>query len=283
MSGVQLAGKPRISSFTGTGLFTVVNDADGAEQVRQMPVDDAREVLVGPHETATSGAHDASAVSVTPTGLIVATNVQNALAELERGKLVPDPTGQPAGHAVVTDGSGGLTLSDLASHSTLHDDMRDEIVAIWAELGVSPSGSSATVAARLDALPRGQMGVAARTAGSASIGTTVTDLTGLSVEFTGVAGRRYLALAHAMLVKTSGAAGQTVNLFLRSGSGTQLALSQIPARGVGDAHTHTIILPVTTAGATTLKLSANTSAGTMTLSASATNPASLTVFDIGLA
>jgi hypothetical protein len=36
-------------------------------------------------------------------------------------------------------------------HSTMHDDARDEIVAIEAELGVAPSGSYSTVRARLDA------------------------------------------------------------------------------------------------------------------------------------
>jgi hypothetical protein len=47
--------------------------------------------------------------------------------------------------------------ADLAAnpHSSLHDDMRDEIVAICAELGVGPSGSAATVRARLDDLSKG--------------------------------------------------------------------------------------------------------------------------------
>lgn len=43
----------------------------------------------------------------------------------------------------------GADLDDNP-HSVLHDDMRDEIVAICAELGVDPAGSAATVKARLD-------------------------------------------------------------------------------------------------------------------------------------
>ena len=43
----------------------------------------------------------------------------------------------------------GANLDDNP-HSVLHDDMRDEIVAICAELGVDPAGSATTVKARLD-------------------------------------------------------------------------------------------------------------------------------------
>jgi len=37
-------------------------------------------------------------------------------------------------------------------HTALHDDLRNEVVAIAAELGVQPSGSSATVKARFDVM-----------------------------------------------------------------------------------------------------------------------------------
>lgn len=187
------------------------------------------------------------------------------------------PTGLPTS-ADIPDAGADLSTNP---HEDLHNDMRDEIVAICAELGVSPSGSFATVGARLNALPRGDVGRAVRTSGSAAITTSITDLPGLSVTFTGVAGRRYLAIAHAMLVKSTGAAGDTVNMYVSTGADVQLALSQIHARGVSDTHTHTALVTFTSTGATTIKLRANTSAGSMVLSASATNPATLVVVDIG--
>ena len=45
----------------------------------------------------------------------------------------------------------GVDLS-TNPHSALHDDLRDEVVAIAAELGVDPAGAEATVGARLTAI-----------------------------------------------------------------------------------------------------------------------------------
>jgi hypothetical protein len=46
--------------------------------------------------------------------------------------------------------NAGANLS-TNPHSSLHDESRDELVAIEAELGIAPSGSYSTVKARLDA------------------------------------------------------------------------------------------------------------------------------------
>lgn len=43
------------------------------------------------------------------------------------------------------------TLDATPTHENMHEEARDEIIAIEAELGVTPSGSYSTVAARLDA------------------------------------------------------------------------------------------------------------------------------------
>lgn len=50
--------------------------------------------------------------------------------------------------------AAGANLSSNP-HSTLHDDMYDEIVAIATELGTLPKGTSATVKARLDLFETG--------------------------------------------------------------------------------------------------------------------------------
>lgn len=53
----------------------------------------------------------------------------------------------------VTSAAGALLSTN--PHSTLHNNMYDEIVAIATELGVNPRGTYATVKARLDAIPLG--------------------------------------------------------------------------------------------------------------------------------
>jgi hypothetical protein len=50
---------------------------------------------------------------------------------------------------VVTIPDAGADLS-TNPHSALHNDLRDEVIAALAELGISPSGADATVRARLD-------------------------------------------------------------------------------------------------------------------------------------
>lgn len=46
----------------------------------------------------------------------------------------------------------GTNLSDAETHTTWHDDVMDEVVALQVELGTAPSSSYATVKLRLDAL-----------------------------------------------------------------------------------------------------------------------------------
>lgn len=65
------------------------------------------------------------------------------------------PTGLPT-DVDIPDAGANLSTNP---HSALHDDLRDETVAICAELGVSPSGSFATVKARLDSIQAGTVSV----------------------------------------------------------------------------------------------------------------------------
>lgn len=56
--------------------------------------------------------------------------------------------------AIVTTGDIADAGANLSSnpHSALHDDLRDEVIAVQTELGVDPAGSFATVRARLDGI-----------------------------------------------------------------------------------------------------------------------------------
>lgn len=82
---------------------------------------------------------------------------------------------------------------NLASnpHSTLHDDMYDEIVAIATELGTLPKGTAASVKARLDALPLGVIEYASTTTAQTAIGQATTDVTSLTATWTASSTRLY--------------------------------------------------------------------------------------------
>lgn len=149
----------------------------------------------------------------------------------------------------------------------------------------------AVLAAGADRLILGPVGVSRPgvvdyqqiTSGTAAVTTTVTDISGLSVTFTAVPGRRYRITGQALIARSAGAAGDTINLYIRDGSGTQLALSQLVTyAGAGANATLSVgVVVAPTAGSKTYKLSFNGSAGSQTVSASSTNPAWILVEDIG--
>lgn len=56
----------------------------------------------------------------------------------------------PAGFDTMSD--PGTNLSGPPTHATMHNQVNDVVEAIEAELGLNPSGASATVVARLDAI-----------------------------------------------------------------------------------------------------------------------------------
>ena len=80
------------------GLGSVDNTADADK-----PVSTATQMAIDAHVNDTADAHDASAISFSPTGSIAATDVQAAIAE------VASEAGGTAGHVIKEDGGAGLT------------------------------------------------------------------------------------------------------------------------------------------------------------------------------
>ena len=184
------------------------------------------------------------------------------------------PTFPPTVPTVLA-GSGAGT-----AHSNRHLNAEAEVAAIAAELGVEPSGTYATVVARLNALPRGVVASASVTASQGSI-TTVTDLTGLSVSFTAEVGRKYRVTAAVEVLDSASSSVYVVSV--KDGAFTLHRSTGV--NGHTGSVTNTIVTPPISSytGARTWKLTLERASGTGTLSTtpSATYPAHITVEDIG--
>lgn len=144
--------------------------------------------------------------------------------------------------------------------------------------GTAAAGT-ATVAARRDHVHPGTfIGQATVTANQTGIGGGPTDLTSLTVTFTAVASRRYKITGYGRVVqRTSGA---TAEVFIRNAANTKLQ-TWSTTLGVDESGMASIeITDVPGAGSATYKLSAGVGAGTMDLTASATQPAFILVEDI---
>lgn len=175
--------------------------------------------------------------------------------------------------------AAGANLS-TNPHSALHDDMYDEIVAIATELGTVPKGTYASVKARLDALPRGVIGYATASGTSQTgIGSGPTAITGLSVSFTAVAGRRYKATLN---VSTSqNATGGNQTLYLTTDLATIRARSKSVAASTGAVSWCLVEQFTTTAGTRTVSPGAGVDAGEMTIVNDFSRNATLLIEDIG--
>lgn len=126
--------------------------------------------------------------------------------------------------------------------------------------------------------PRGYMGRAQATANQAGI-TVSTDLTGLTVTFTAVAGRRYRITTHVIGQQITAGADQSVSIY-EGATELQRATISLSAAFFGTFNPTLTVSP--SAGAHTYKLKGMTTAGTMTMHGSATYPASIIVEDIGI-
>ena len=164
-----------------------------------------------------------------------------------------------------TDPLSGSALNS-PSHSALHSDVNDAVEKIE------------TYA--LD-LPRGVVGFAENTALAQTGVTTIADITGLTVTFTGVSGRRYRVDGYLLLQSTVSA--DTVNLIIRNSAGTSLQQAIYPLPSNASAYMCAASLITTATGSTTFKLSFQRQAGTGTMTANGggTFPAQIVVTDIG--
>lgn len=186
--------------------------------------------------------------------------------------------------------SPGANLSSTPLHSDMHDDMIDAMEAVQAELGLSPSGSDATVAARLDRLDGlGLLGVKARaTIATAQTGiTTVEDLTNLSVSWSAVSSRLYRITWKFRITGT--AANDLAAVYLTDASNGQAdrSLHEIPALLPAYASVMSIGMHYATglSGTITrkLRMERNVGSGSLSAYASGTEIGFLVVEDVGAA
>jgi hypothetical protein len=116
------------------------------------------------------------------------------------------------------------------------------------------------------------------TANQGSIGTSLTDVTGLSITFNARAGRRYEISGHFQMSCTTGGSQGNINV---DKGGTSLAYgAALMSTGVG-ATCLVFIEDVPGAGSVTYKARTNVSAGTGTVLAGPTFPGHLRVEDVG--
>ena len=129
----------------------------------------------------------------------------------------------------------------------------------------------------------GSKGYAQVTANQTGI-TTMTDLTGLSVTWTAVAGRRYKVTFKVLVFST--VANDDANVWLRDGSSTSLNAYGVRAvsttHGINVSGSH--VLTGLSAGSQTVKLSLERAAGSgsLGLAAASTHPSFILVEDIGI-
>jgi hypothetical protein len=135
-------------------------------------------------------------------------------------------------------------------------------------------------AAQMNNLPFGVVERASNTTLSQNV-TTLTDLTSMSVTFTGVANRLYRIEGRVLL--KSNEAGNAVSLIIRDGSNTILNLDIISCATVNQDFGAYISHFMTVTGSYTVKLTCQrqTGSGTITASSAATFPAQLLVTDLG--
>ena len=132
-----------------------------------------------------------------------------------------------------------------------------------------------------DALPSGVMGRATRTSNATAASSTYVDISGLSVTFTAVSGRLYKASWVLPRLQQATLTGD-LTIALRNGSTVLGNMQQSGFGSTGYASNSGFGL-YTGSGSVTLKMSYLTSAGTVTMQASATSPAHFVVEDVGLA
>ena len=149
---------------------------------------------------------------------------------------------------------------------------------------VDTTAASTALASQPTNVAWGRVGSATKTAEQSFVTTTYADISGLTVTFTGVAGRRYKATAVLVARNDLTTAGSfSADLILTTSSDTQLARSLEGLSFDNDTGTLTICYLGTATGSTTWKLRGRVNSGTgwWTTLCSATVPGVLLVEDIG--
>lgn len=185
------------------------------------------------------------------------------------------PTGPGTDVAAIVDAAGDLlvgtadnTLGRLAKGTALQ------------VLRVNAAGTALEYAAQSGSSVRGTLanGYAQVTANQTGIGTSDTDLTGLTVTVDVNSGERIKITAHAAFQKITSTG---ISFFLIKEGATLLNedLATLAAVDYWGAHAEVILTP--SAGSHTYKLAARASAGTLNLEAAATFPSFILVEGIG--
>ena len=136
-------------------------------------------------------------------------------------------------------------------------------------------------AAQMNRLPWGVMGVASATANQTGI-STVTDITGLSVTFTANSSRMYKTTVFLPYAEQQTAASYPAIYITDSANAIKQQNLAYHVVGYGEAKV-VIIYESGLSGSTVRKARATTSAGSLTIVASATSPTLIMVEDIGAA
>lgn len=192
----------------------------------------------------------------------------------------------PAGFDTMSDNSANLSGPPL--HSTMHNQINLVIEAIEAELGLNPSGADATVAATIAALPsryaplsQGQrVGYVAYAVNQTGIGAADTGMTGLGLNFTAVAGRRY-EMRYTFCVTQVTAGGVATFQWTLAAVASGIIDISDGVSGATRMVTGFVDLGVLTAGVKTIGLLARTNGGTLTIQSGSFSPGRLSIIDVG--
>lgn len=144
----------------------------------------------------------------------------------------------------------------------------------------TPTALEVLTAANLNKLAGGWLGYAEVTADQTGIGTSVTDLTSLSVTVTVPASRR-VRVTGKIIVGAASTPPAVVELYIRDGSSTTLNKSQIRIDAASQDSLMAAWVGTPAPGSNTYKLSALVTAGTFTSAAAATYPSFILVEDLG--
>lgn len=159
------------------------------------------------------------------------------------------------------------------------------VAAAASSIGTANSEGAATSFARSDHVHTGaalgtlSSGYAPATANQTGITTTPVDLTSLTVTVTTVAGRRYKITAQCAYAETVATVSIVNTTILQDGVQVGNIRLGDPAAQAETSHGFAIITPA--AGSHTFKLQGSTNAGTVSLVATATEPAFILIEDIG--